>query len=221
MPSVQEAYGKYYAAGHARRGLFEVLAKWAPFRRILYPGSFIHLTPSFVFPSVVYVDNNRDAKKFFSKMDDVLAFVKRNKNYRQNPELAFHGRSYETPINEPEDHFDHLLPLYADFISKPRKGYLKAGGILAANNSRGDAGLASIDPDYEFIAVVQGRGDNLRITEGGLDAYFKPKKATQVTEELLRRLNRGIGYTKTAPVYLFRRLSQNRRVETNPADYTG
>ena len=33
--------------------------------------------------------------------------------------------------------------------------YLKVGGILAVNNSHGDAGLASIDPDYEFIGVIQ------------------------------------------------------------------
>lgn len=74
------------------------------------------------------------------------------------------------------------------------------------NNSHGDAGLASIDPDYEFIGVIQGRGDRLCVIEEDLDAYFQPTKETKVTEELLRKLNRGIGYTKTAPGYLFKRV---------------
>ncbi|VDA99574.1 hypothetical protein S1OALGB6SA_644 [Olavius algarvensis spirochete endosymbiont] len=98
-----------------------------------------------------------------------------------------------------------LISLYAGFISKPCKRYLKLGGILAVNNSHGDASLVSIDPDYELIGVIQGRGDRLRVVEEKLDAYFKPKKQTVVTEELLRKANRGIGYTKTAPAYLFKR----------------
>lgn len=39
-----------------------------------------------------------------------------------------------------------------------------------------------------------------------LNAYFNPRMETKVTEELLRKLNRGIGYTKTAPAYLFERV---------------
>jgi len=204
--SVQELYKKHYAGNKARRGFFDALAAWRQPKRVLYPGSFIHVTASLVFPSVVYVDNDRNAKRFFSKMDDVVSFVARHKVYGETPEMAFHGSSYEADIPEPDGSFDLLISLYAGFISKPCKRYLKLGGILAVNNSHGDASLASIDPGYEFIGVIQGRGDRLRVVEENLDAYFKPKKATKVTEELLRKLNRGIAYTKTAPGYLFKRM---------------
>ena len=204
--SVEKLYEKHYAGEKARRGFFDVLAGWRQPERVLYPGSFIHVTASLVFPSVVYVDNHRNAKRFFSEMDDVVSFVDRHKVYSETPEIVFHGSSYEAGIPEPDGSFDLLISLYAGFISKPCKCYLRLGGILAVNNSHGDAGLASIDPDYEFVGVIQGRGDRLRVVEENLDAYFKPKKATKVTEELLRKLNRGIGYTKTAPGYLFKRV---------------
>ena len=44
------------------------------------------------------------------------------------------------------------------------------------------------------------------MVEENLDAYFTPKRETKVTEELLRKQNRGIGYTKTASAYLFKRV---------------
>ena len=86
------------------------------------------------------------------------------------------------------------------------KRYLKIGGILAASNSHGDAGLASIDPDYQFVGVIKGRGDRFLVREDDLDVYFAPKQETIVTEGLLRKLGRGVGYTKTAAAYLFERV---------------
>ena len=40
-----------------------------------------------------------------------------------------------------EGRVDVLLSQYAGFISEPCKGYLRAGGVLVANNSHGDARL--------------------------------------------------------------------------------
>jgi len=204
--SVEDLYEKYYAGKKARRELFDALAAWRSWERVLYPGSFIHVTASFVFPSVVYVDNNCKAKHFFSRVESVLSFVERYRVYPNVPEIGFHGVSYEAEFEEPENSFDLLISLYAGFISKPCKRYLKVGGVLAVNNSHGDAGLASINPDYQLIGVVRGRGHRFCVMEGRLDDYFKPKKETRVTEELLRNLGHGIAYTKTAPAFLFRRV---------------
>jgi len=204
--SLERLYEKYYGGDKARRGLFDSLAAWRLLERVLYPGGFIHVTASFVFPSVVYVDNDHNAKRFFSQLDNVLSFVDKNKVYTKTPELRFHDANYESGFDEPEGSFDLLISLYAGFVSEPCKRYLKVGGILVANNSHGDAGLASINPDYQFIAVLQGKGGRLRVVEEGLDAYFKPKKEIKVTKELLRKRGRGFGYTKSAPAYLFKRV---------------
>jgi len=198
-------YTKYYGGKKARREFFDALAAWHHPERVLYPGSFIHVTASFVFPSVVYVDINRNARRFFSETDAVAALIEKNKIFPQKPALVFHGTNYEAAIDEAERSFDLLISFYAGFVSEHCRRYLKIGGILAANNSHGDAGLAFINSGYEFIGVLQRRGEQLRVSEDNLDAYFESKK--EVNEEALRKLKRGIGYTKSAPAYLFRRVS--------------
>jgi len=203
---VERLFERYYSGEKLRRGLFDAIASWRPPARVLYPGGFIHVAASFVFPSVTYVDNDRNAKRFFARMDDVQRLVSRHKDYEGSPHIVFHGSSYESPLAEEDESFDLLISLYAGFISKPCKRYLRRGGVLAVNNSHADAGLASIDPEYEFIGVVRGRGDSLRVDETELDTYFRPKKAQVVTEALLRERGRGIAYTRTAPVYLFQRV---------------
>ena len=39
-------------------GMFSILADAFAIHRVLYPGSYIHLSPSFIFPSVVYADTD-------------------------------------------------------------------------------------------------------------------------------------------------------------------
>ena len=204
--SVTERYARYYDGDRARAGLFHALAAWNRPKRVLYPGGFIHVTASFVFPSVTYVDMDRQAARFFADLDAVHAFVDQHKVYEGPCQIAFHGQSYEDPLSEDDGSFDLLLSLYAGFISAPCKRYLAVGGVLAANNSHGDAGLASVDPDFEFIGVVRGRGDALKVDTEALDRWLKPKRDIEVTEALLRERGRGIGYTKTATAYLFRRV---------------
>ncbi len=186
-------------------GMFSILADAFTIDRVLYPGSYVHLTPSFVFPSVVYVDTDRRAKKFFADRLGVETLVNERKQYDGQPEITFHHADYTTDLDEPEGSFDLLVSLYAGFVSEACKRYLHVGGWLLANNSHGDASMASIDSDYEFVAAVKHRGDRYRLVYKDLDSYFVPKKDVEVTPELLRSTGRGIGYTKSASAYVFRR----------------
>jgi len=204
---VASLFERYYGGEKLRRGLFDAIAAWRPPERALYPGGFIHVAASFIFPSVTYVDTDRNAKRFFAQMDDVQRLVSQHKDYEAAPHIGFHGSSYESPIDEEDESFDLLISLYAGFISTPCKRYLRRGGVLVINNSHADAGLASIDPEYEFIGVVRGRGDAQRVDTTDLDTYFRPKKEQVVTEALLRERGRGIAYTRTAPAYLFQRVA--------------
>ena len=67
--------------------------------------------------------------------------------------------------------------------------------------------MASIDADFKFIAAVLESGAIYRLSEKELSEYFIPKKAVEVTEEYLEKIQKGIGYTKTASSYIFRRVS--------------
>lgn len=76
----------------------------------LYPGSFVHVTPSFIIPTVVYADSHRRAAQFFAD-PDALEMVRRKREYGQEPEMRFHPGNYATAI-------DLLVSQYAGFIPR-------------------------------------------------------------------------------------------------------
>ena len=63
-----------------------------------------------------------------------------------------------------------------------------------------------IDDDYELIATYHRRKDAYVINERNLTAYFIPKSDIEVTRAYLEKVQRGIGYTKAASGYMFRRV---------------
>ena len=62
-------YNKYHADNdNERLDLFQLLAEKYGIEKALYPGCFVHITPSFIYPSVTYVDTDKRASKFFSDL---------------------------------------------------------------------------------------------------------------------------------------------------------
>ncbi|WP_152670742.1 class I SAM-dependent methyltransferase [Rubrobacter aplysinae] len=202
---VVRMYEEYERSRGDLSGMFSVLADAFTIDRVLYPGSYIHLSPSLIFPSVVYVDTDRRAKKFFSDRSSVETLVDARKQYDESSGITFHHADYTTALDEPDESFDLLISLYASFVSEACKRYLHVGGWLVANNSHGDASMASVDPDYEFVAAIKHRSGRYGLASRELDSYFVPKRDVEVTPELLRSTGRGVGYTKSADAYVFRR----------------
>lgn len=206
MP-IPDLYRKYFVEREFERlDLFQLIAEEYKIKRVLYPGSFVHVTPSFVFPQVVYVDNDKQADKFF-KIPEMHQFIEQQKTYPQAANLKFHFADYREGFNEKEKSFDLLISQYSGFVGQYCKPYLKKGGLLLANNSHGDAGVAAIDKDYEFIAVFFLRNGRYKIQQTDLDDYFVPKSPAKQTRESLMQLQKGIGYKKSGNAYLFRKLS--------------
>ena len=199
-------YNKYHLDRNDERiGLFSFLSNNFDIERVLYAGSFVHVTPSFFFPRVVYVDNAKQAKHFFND-EGVVDFILKRKRYAEKPTVTFRYQDYREDIGEPNDSFDLLISLYAGFVSQFCKKYLKTGGLLLTNNSHGDASMASIDSDYKFVGVLKRRNDQkYAFSDTNLDTYFIPKKPIKITKEHLEKIQRGIGYTKYASAYLFRK----------------
>lgn len=150
---VLDLYQKHFVdKSDERLGLFVLMADHFAVRGALYPGSFTHLTPSFVFPITCFVDMDRRAARLFED-PSVLDFVKRRKIYDEEPSVRFHYADYSQGLNEYDGIFDLLISQYAGFVSQGCKRYLRINGYLLANNSHGDASMASIDSDYEADAV--------------------------------------------------------------------
>ena len=204
--SALDLYEKYFQQRQFERlDLFQIIADKFDIQRALYAGSFVHVTPSFVFPDVVYVDNDKQARQFFGK-PEVLEFIAERKMYPQDAKVTFHFADYRNDFDEKTGSFDLLISQYAGFVGQYCKAYLKPGGFMLANNSHGDAGLAAIDDDYQLKAVFSVRNGAHRISETNLEEYFVPKSQIEITREYLEKLQKGIGYKKTAGMYLFQKV---------------
>ncbi len=202
-----QAYKKYYIdRDYEQVDLFRLIKKTYKITSAIYPGSYVHISPSFIFADVVYIDSDKKAKQFFNN-DQLIEFIRDRKEYIEDPKISFHGIDYKSSINGLHRKFDLLISQYAGFISDACKGYLKIGGYLLVNNSHGDAGLASIDEDFKLISTVHKAEGKYRLSHTFLERYFIPKNKIIVTKELLHKTGKGVGYTKTAPLYIFQRIS--------------
>lgn len=175
-------------------------------RTALYPGCFVDIAPSFVFPSVTYLDKDKRTPRFFDDTEGLLEIIAEH-NGTTDPEITFIHDDYAGRLDLPEQHFDLLISLYAGFISEHCTQHLKVGGTLLVNPSHGDAAMASIDTRYDLTGVVTSRSGDYRVTTTDLDTYLEPKKPVSITADLLHASGRGIGYTKSPFAYMFTRVA--------------
>ncbi len=202
--AVPQLYKKYYIDKQDERiGLFCTLAECYPIKKVLYPGSFVDISPSMIFPEVVYVDSDKQYKKFMQDAS-VNKYIESRKQYQESAIIRLRYGDYSKPLGEKEGYFDLLISLYAGFVSQDCKNYLQKGGFLLVNNSHADAEMAFVDEDYSLIAVVNRRGDVFSLRVNDLQTYFIPrKKEALMTKEMIIKRRRGLGFTKYAYAYLF------------------
>ncbi|MDJ0962183.1 MAG: hypothetical protein QNJ88_16135 [Acidimicrobiia bacterium] len=188
-----------------RLRLFSAVRTFVGETNVLYPGSFVDVAASFVFDSVTYVDNNRNAARFFADTSGVDEIIEQHRVDTTTAQWRFIGADYETDLDVADHSVGLLVSLYAGFISEHCTRYLRPGGWLLVNPSHGDAAMASITPGYRLAAVVRSRSGNYTISQRDLDDYLIPKRPTEITREALHELGRGIAYTKPSFAYLFQR----------------
>ncbi|MEZ5175507.1 MAG: hypothetical protein R2823_04800 [Acidimicrobiia bacterium] len=190
-----------------RRRLFAAVATHIEASRVLYPGSFVDVAASFVFPAVTYIDSDHRAATFFDDVEGVGEIVSACQTSVGKRTLEFIAGDYREDLGLADESYDLLVSLYAGFVSEHCTRYLRVGGQLLVNPSHGDAAMASIDDRYRLGAVVKSGGTRgYRIDDQQLDSYFVPKKPQPVTVERLHKLGRGIGYTNSPFADLFERV---------------
>lgn len=215
MQTFIEEYNKYFLSRQFDRlGLFEILKNKYAINKALYLGSHIHITPSLVFPEVVYVDSYEKFKRMVLS-EEAKDFIEKNKQYSTKPKYDFIKQNYSDKLDIDND-FDLLISQYAGFVSQAGKKYLMKGGILVANNSHGDASLANLDNDFELIAVANHTNNKWRVSENGLGEYFVRKDGNKDSKTELLKTGKGPRYIKSASCYIFRHKgsSKARRAHT-------
>jgi hypothetical protein len=187
--------------------VFKSVAERFNIKTGIYPGSYIHITPSLVIPEMYYVDTDKKALKFFDNIEVIKQFIAYNKIYEKEPKLKFEGEDFNSKLHANISYYDLMISLYSGFISDSCKKYLKIGGIFLVNDSHGDATLAYFNSDYDFIGIIKETKTVSSIITNGLEQYFIPKNQIQVDIETVRAQMKGPKYKIRADYYLFKRIA--------------
>ncbi|MEU1428404.1 hypothetical protein ABZ412_15150 [Nocardia sp. NPDC005746] len=198
------AFTDYIAHIGDRTPLYTAVAEYTGARRVIYPGSYLDLAPSYVWDDVTYLDSDHRAQRAFTRTHAIEA-ARARKRYSGEPRINFHPGDYTQTLRElPTAAWDLAISLYAGPISEHVKELLRPHGWLLANNSHADAGLAHLDPDYQLAAAIQHRNSRYTLTTTDLDRYLQPRRPPHPTRDQLHAIGRGIAYTHPAAAYLFR-----------------
>ncbi|MBI1349788.1 MAG: hypothetical protein GC156_01550 [Actinomycetales bacterium] len=190
-----------------RQRLFDAVAQAFPATRVLYPGSYVDVAASFVWPAVTYVDVDSRAQRFFADEEGVREVIGAHVHDTTGRDIRFIHGDYQADLPLEAASFDLLISLFAGFVSEHCTQYLRIGGRLLAHPSHGDVAMAALDPRYRLAAAVTARSGDYDVSTRNLDAYLIPKGAEPVTRERLHASGREITYTRSPFAYVFERVS--------------
>lgn len=207
LERTRRLWEKQYGSVGDRRGLFTAVANACELESVLYPGSYVDITPSFVWPSVTYVDVDRRADQLFSDEAGVQELLVENGVEPGRHAVWFIHSDYSADLPIDGESVDLLVSLYAGFVSEHCTRYVRRGGFLLVNSSHGDAAMASLDTRYRLYGAVVSKADTYRINTSDLDTYLVTKRDVEITVESLHESGRGVAYTKSPFAYLFQRVA--------------
>ena len=208
--ALQQYLTSYHGINDWHLYAFRLIAqRFAP-RQVLYPGSWNHVTPSLIFPSVVYIELSARIKQQFQ--DPALRqYIHDHAEYSQSPQLTFHQRDYRSTLDRFLNSFDLVLSLSAGLISRDCQPYLSPQGHLLVNNTHHDASLAYVDPSYTLIGVFPTATQYIN-DPTMIHRYFHTTKNIPLTYDMvLDNLQRSPSKARyklkyTAPLYLYQKV---------------
>jgi hypothetical protein len=188
-----------------RQRLFSAVAEAVAVETALYPGCYVDLAPSYVWPDVTYVDVDKRAKPFFGDHDGIDELIVEHGADPDRHAVQFVQADYTQDLDLPAAAFDLLISLYPGFVSEHCTRHLRVGGHLLANPSHGDVAMTSIDPRYRLSGVVVSLDGDYVTQREELGTYLVPKRDLEITVEMLHQSGRGVPYTRSPFAYLFER----------------
>jgi len=188
-----------------RSGLFELIKNKYGCGTVLYPGCSIHLTPSFHFQHVVYVDISEKAKMFFQDTQSIIGIINSNKKYKQSAYIQFIHSDFTKDLPLRENNYDLLIAIYAGGISKYCKKYLKPGGIIVSNNHHNDAQEAIEDSSVTLEALIRRKGKKYQIEEKAGKMLLKTLQEHSMPLKNMRNSSCGMEYVDNECYFVLRK----------------
>ena len=191
-PVVQSYKTRYSDLNFERLGLFKLVSDTFHSQEVLYPGCSIHITPSFLFPCVVYVDKSPAAREFFAKRDLLMEFITRNRVYRRKPYVQFIHQDFSEPLPLADGSFDLLISLFAVHPTSSCNRYLRKGGMMLTNQgTQAGTGL-------KLICTIRFQQGRYQISR----AHPHPREPRKT---YLRQASRGLEYAENETYFVFKK----------------
>lgn len=153
-------------------------------RRALYPGSYLHITPSLVFPEVCYVDAVKSIEQSITA-PALRDYINAHKEYPEKAIIRCYEQDYRDFSAELPGSFDLLISLNAGFISQVCGHFLKPGGYLLANNGHYDANRAYVDSAYRPVAALERDASHPAGMPPDLAPYFQTARGESLTRGMV------------------------------------
>ncbi|MCH4889741.1 hypothetical protein EZV73_19315 [Acidaminobacter sp. JC074] len=160
-----EYYKAYYLGKYDETiPIFNYLKQHYNIDSVVYPGSFIHLAPSYAFSNVTYIDKYEHVDDFFED-PDVLKYISLHKIYEEETKMTFINEAYEKQNGQ----YDLMISSNGGPVSLECFDLLKDGGLLLVNNGHSDADNAFDNEKLTFLGYFNVKGDHKTVefvTEG-------------------------------------------------------
>lgn len=100
-PKTAELWEKQDKHTGDRWRLFSAIADIIDVETVFYPGCYVDVAPSFVFPSVTYLDNDKRAPRFFADLEGVREIVAQHDG-PADPHIRFIHGDYRERLDLPD-----------------------------------------------------------------------------------------------------------------------
>lgn len=181
---IEDNYKKYYELiSFERTGLFRCIKSVFNTHSVLYLGSSIHITPSFVFSNAVYVDKSDFSDHFFSNSNNVVEFINRKKEYARYPKIKYINTDYQTmKINNSSN---LVLSLFSLNSLNASLNCLNKNGVLIYLPLPSDKEIFNGDYSIKNIGYISVKKNKYEFIEGKIKTPRKPQTKYMVDDKFI------------------------------------
>ncbi len=164
MPSPNPYEQFYVRLRFEREGLFRLLARLYKIRSVYYPCCSFHITPSFFFDRVYYLDKSDGVARFFADRALIDGIIRRRgENSRASWEFV-HADVYNTGSSIPP--VDMLLSLFGGDHLEHSQRYLRKGGYVVTSSEFSGRDFLEGNPSYRKLTELALRSGEYRVLAG-------------------------------------------------------
>lgn len=196
---VEKQYNKYYRnINFERKQVFSYVNNKYRCKSVIYPGCSIHITPSFYFSHVIYIDKSSLSKQFFSEIEDVYNLIYRYKKNGQKSYIKYINIDFTKKLPLLENNYDCLISIFSGKQIEYCEKYLQSNGIVITTSLFSDDKYLFQSSKYRFEEAFQVKKDKIK----NIDDNIKVK--TKVSK--LKKQSDGFIYEDNETYYIYRKL---------------